>query len=110
VGKRFGARIFRADNLVSVLSDRFGDGRFGRRQMRTLRLGSGAQADAPWVIKITEYADRLLADLDKLTGWEDSIKEMQRNWIGRSEGAQVNFELRFAKLRFGEKFPHNLSS
>ncbi|MFA5247756.1 MAG: leucine--tRNA ligase [Patescibacteria group bacterium] len=44
-----------------------------------------------WVIKITDYADRLLADLDKLPGWEDSIKEMQRNWIGRSEGAEINF-------------------
>jgi leucyl-tRNA synthetase len=46
-----------------------------------------------WVIKITDYADRLLADLDKLPGWEDSIKEMQRNWIGRSEGAQIDFPL-----------------
>jgi leucyl-tRNA synthetase len=46
-----------------------------------------------WVIKITEYADRLLADLDKLPGWEDSIKEMQRNWIGRSEGAEIEFSI-----------------
>ncbi|MDD5528359.1 MAG: leucine--tRNA ligase [Patescibacteria group bacterium] len=46
-----------------------------------------------WVIKITAYADRLLNDLDKLSGWEDSIKEMQKNWIGRSEGAEINFSL-----------------
>lgn len=46
-----------------------------------------------WVIKITEYADRLLSDLDKLPGWEDSIKEMQRNWIGRSEGAEIEFSI-----------------
>jgi len=44
-----------------------------------------------WVLRITDYADRMLADLDKLPQWEDSIKEMQRNWIGRSEGAEVSF-------------------
>ncbi len=45
-----------------------------------------------WVLKITEYAERLLADLDKLN-WSESLKIMQRNWIGRSEGANVTFEL-----------------
>lgn len=45
-----------------------------------------------WVLKITEYADRLLEDLDELD-WSDSIKEMQRNWIGKSEGAEVTFEI-----------------
>ncbi|OWM83379.1 hypothetical protein CDL15_Pgr012860 [Punica granatum] len=43
-----------------------------------------------WMLKITEYADRLLEDLDDLD-WPESIKEMQRNWIGRSEGAELNF-------------------
>jgi len=46
-----------------------------------------------WVLKIREYADRLLDDLEKLPEWDSSIKEMQKNWIGRSEGARVKFEL-----------------
>ncbi|MED1725972.1 leucine--tRNA ligase [Brevibacillus parabrevis] len=43
-----------------------------------------------WVLKITAYAERLLQDLEELD-WPESIKEMQRNWIGRSEGAEVTF-------------------
>ncbi|MCI7239869.1 MAG: leucine--tRNA ligase [Aerococcus suis] len=43
-----------------------------------------------WVLKITAYADRLLEDLDDLD-WPESIKDMQRNWIGKSEGAEVQF-------------------
>ncbi|REB06508.1 leucine--tRNA ligase [Sporosarcina sp. BI001-red] len=43
-----------------------------------------------WVLRITEYADRLLEDLDDLD-WPESLKDMQRNWIGRSEGAQLTF-------------------
>ncbi len=43
-----------------------------------------------WMLKITAYAERLLADLDALD-WPESVKEMQRNWIGRSEGADVRF-------------------
>ncbi|MBT5092912.1 MAG: leucine--tRNA ligase, partial [Halobacteriovoraceae bacterium] len=45
-----------------------------------------------WVLKITEYADRLIDDLEGLD-WPESIKEMQRNWIGRSEGATVSFSV-----------------
>ncbi len=45
-----------------------------------------------WVLKITHYADRLLADLDDLD-WPESLKEMQRNWIGKSEGALINFKI-----------------
>ena len=43
-----------------------------------------------WMLKITEYADRLLDDLE-LVDWPDSIKQMQRNWIGRSTGAEIDF-------------------
>ncbi len=46
-----------------------------------------------WVLKITEYADRLLEDLDTLERWPRSIKESQRNWIGRSEGAEFDFKV-----------------
>jgi leucyl-tRNA synthetase len=45
-----------------------------------------------WMMRITAYADRLAADLDRLD-WPDSVKAMQRNWIGRSEGAQVRFPI-----------------
>ncbi|HJE19995.1 MAG TPA: leucine--tRNA ligase [Aliicoccus persicus] len=45
-----------------------------------------------WVLRITEYADRLLEDLDDLD-WPESLKDMQRNWIGKSEGANVTFKI-----------------
>ena len=45
-----------------------------------------------WMLRITAYADRLLEDLDGLD-WDDSIKDMQRNWIGRSEGATLRFPI-----------------
>ncbi len=46
-----------------------------------------------WYFKITEYAQELLDDLDKLPGWPERVKQMQANWIGRSEGAEVDFTL-----------------
>lgn len=45
-----------------------------------------------WMLRITAYADRLLEDLEELD-WPESIKEMQRNWIGRSEGANIHFQV-----------------
>ena len=45
-----------------------------------------------WILRITEYADRLLEDLDDLD-WPESLKDMQRNWIGKSEGANITFEI-----------------
>ena len=44
-----------------------------------------------WFLRITAYADRLLSDLEKLSGWPERTRTMQRNWIGRSEGARIAF-------------------
>ncbi len=50
-----------------------------------------------WMLRITAYAEKLLADLDTID-WSDSLKEMQRNWIGRSEGAEVDFQIADCRL------------
>ncbi len=47
-----------------------------------------------WVLKITDYADRLLADLDTLPKWPEGVKEAQRNWIGRSVGSEIEFKIK----------------
>ncbi|MBP9489689.1 leucine--tRNA ligase, partial [Candidatus Saccharibacteria bacterium] len=54
-----------------------------------------------WFFKITEYADELLADIDELD-WPDKIKTMQRNWIGKSQGAEIEFEVADGEAK-GEK-------
>ena len=46
-----------------------------------------------WYLKITDYADRLLTDIDKLEGWPNKVKVMQKNWIGKSVGAEVDFKI-----------------
>ncbi len=53
----------------------------------------GKKELSQWYLKITDYADRLLADLDKLPGWPEKVKLMQKNWIGKSEGAEVTFKI-----------------
>ncbi len=63
--------------------------------------GRGWRSDAPverreipqWFMKITAYADELLERLDSMDGWPDSVKTMQRNWIGRSEGIELSFDV-----------------
>lgn len=63
--------------------------------------GKGWRSGAPverreipqWFIRITDYADQLLADLDTLNGWPEQVKTMQRNWIGRSEGVELQFAI-----------------
>ncbi len=54
-----------------------------------------------WYFKITDYADRLIDDLDRLPGWPDNVKTMQREWIGRSYGTEIDFTIE----ETGEKLP-----
>ncbi|HWC20601.1 MAG TPA: leucine--tRNA ligase, partial [Terriglobales bacterium] len=46
-----------------------------------------------WFLRITDYADELLRDIERLEGWPEKVRIMQRNWIGRSEGAQIDFQV-----------------
>ncbi|MGQ9736273.1 MAG: leucine--tRNA ligase [Thermaceae bacterium] len=52
-----------------------------------------------WYLKITAYAERLLNDLERLTGWPEKVKAMQRAWIGRSEGAEIDFPVKGERTR-----------
>jgi leucyl-tRNA synthetase len=54
-----------------------------------------------WFLRITSYADELLRDLEKLPGWPEKVRIMQRNWIGRSEGTLVDFKLDYAENHRG---------
>jgi leucyl-tRNA synthetase len=54
-----------------------------------------------WFFKITDYAEQLLQDLDKLSGWPDRVKTMQANWIGKSVGAYLEFPLQNADQKIG---------
>jgi leucyl-tRNA synthetase len=58
-----------------------------------------------WYLRITAYVDRLLEGLNRID-WSDSIKETQRNWIGRSEGAQIDFRIEKLDMRQGEAVSH----
>ncbi len=75
------------DCLTGLANEEVKDGRCDRCGHQVERRNT-----RQWILKITEYADELLYDLDNLD-WSDSLKAMQRNWIGRSEGANVEFKL-----------------
>lgn len=53
----------------------------------------GKKSLSQWYLKITDYADELLQDLDKLKDWPDKVKTMQKNWIGKSIGAEISFDI-----------------
>ncbi|MFT5280919.1 MAG: leucyl-tRNA synthetase [Flavobacteriaceae bacterium] len=52
-----------------------------------------------WVLKITDYADRLISDLDTLSKWPEGVKEAQRHWIGRSEGSEFEFAIEKSDMK-----------
>ena len=54
-----------------------------------------------WFLRITKYADELLRDLEKLDGWPEKVRTMQRNWVGRSEGTLVDFKLDYSQPHKG---------
>ena len=62
-----------------------------------------------WMLRITAYAEKLLADLDTID-WSDSLKEMQRNWIGRSEGAEVKFQVSGDQVSISEHLKLNIEN
>ncbi len=46
-----------------------------------------------WFLKISDYSEELLSDLNNLTNWPNKVKIMQENWIGKSEGAEIDFKI-----------------
>ena len=59
-----------------------------------------------WFLRITDYAQELLDDLDKLEGWPEKVRTMQRNWIGRSEGAEIEFAVEDATHAPDDEYQH----
>lgn len=59
----------------------------------------GKKELSQWYLKITDYADRLLQDLERLPGWPSKVKTMQKNWIGKSTGAEIDFEIEGMDLK-----------
>lgn len=61
-----------------------------------------------WYFKITDYADELYEGIDKLTGWPDLIKKLQKNWIGKSHGTEIDFEINGQQWRIFTTRPDTL--
>ncbi|MCL1789802.1 MAG: leucine--tRNA ligase [Peptococcaceae bacterium] len=76
-------------SCATVLANEQAEGGFCERCSSEVVLRSLEQ----WFLKITDYSEQLLSDLDGLVGWPEKVKTMQRNWIGRSEGVQAEFIL-----------------
>ncbi len=91
----------RLGELVRSLGHRIGQ----RDEVKALAFPNAAvhpverKQLAQWFLRITAYAERLLNDLDSLD-WSDSMKEMQRHWIGKSEGARLTFRVKDAEQSF----------
>ncbi len=79
--------------LVRSIGNRFGKRRSDQRRKRAWRVPGGEKKLRQWYLRITEYADRLLEGLERIE-FSESMKEMQTNWIGKSSGAEISFELR----------------
>ena len=68
---------------------------------------SGAEVEqkklSQWFFKITDYADKLLTALDEMPGWPEKVKTMQKNWIGKSYGCEIDFEISSKLEKFNDK-------
>ena len=87
---------FRADTMVNWcpgLGTVLANDEVRRRAVGARRFPVEQKRMKQWLLRVTAYAQRMLDGLDRLE-WSDSLKEIQRNWIGRSEGAQVFFGLK----------------
>ncbi len=90
--------VYRAKGLVNwcpkcqtvLANEQVVDGRCWRHEDTLVEKKELEQ----WYLRITAYADRLLQDLEQLTGWPEKVKAMQRAWIGRSEGAEIAFPVK----------------
>ncbi len=88
VYKKMGTVNWCPNDATVLANEQVEDGRCWRCDTRVER-----KQLPQWFVKITAYADELLADLDQLEDWPEQVKAMQRNWIGRSEGVQMTFQI-----------------
>ena len=88
VYKKMGTVNWCPNDATVLANEQVEDGRCWRCDTKVER-----KELAQWFVKITAYADELLADLDQLDEWPEQVKAMQRNWIGRSEGVQMTFSV-----------------
>ncbi|MDP0590218.1 MAG: leucine--tRNA ligase [Candidatus Endonucleobacter bathymodioli] len=86
--KKMGTVNWCPNDTTVLANEQVNDGRCWRCDTKV------EQKELPqWFVKITAYAEELLADMDQLEGWPEQVKAMQRNWIGRSEGTQITLSI-----------------